>query len=218
MTLKTDNYQIGLDSVTDSKNYLLDTDVTGALRIRRNSDGSGATILNITPDGETVARVKQIAAKTLSGTAVDWQPSSSDGPPSWAKKATLIFDVVSTSGTSVPIVQLGSTTIDIASYAEINLQIANGASPITSAAITSGFGLNGNSWSSAIIFSGKMEITYHSTGKWKCQALFNRTDSAIVMITSGDKTLAGVLDRIRLTTVGGTDTFDAGFVSVVYEG
>lgn len=50
MTLKTDNYQIGLDSVTDSKNYLLDTDITGALRIRRNSDGSGATVFKVNFD------------------------------------------------------------------------------------------------------------------------------------------------------------------------
>lgn len=50
MTLKTDTYQIGLDSVTDSKNYLLDTDITGALRIRRNSDGSGGIVAKISVD------------------------------------------------------------------------------------------------------------------------------------------------------------------------
>ena len=55
MTVKTDNYQIGLDSVTDSKNYLIDTDITGALRIRRNSDGSGATVLNIEFDNKITA-------------------------------------------------------------------------------------------------------------------------------------------------------------------
>jgi hypothetical protein len=30
--------------------------------------------------------------------------------------------------------------------------------------------------------------------------------------------LSGALDRIRLTTVNGTDTFDAGSVNIMYEG
>jgi hypothetical protein len=30
--------------------------------------------------------------------------------------------------------------------------------------------------------------------------------------------LGGTLDRIRLTTVNGTDTFDAGSVNIMYEG
>ena len=29
--------------------------------------------------------------------------------------------------------------------------------------------------------------------------------------------VAGVLDRIRLTTVNGTDTFDAGSINILYE-
>jgi len=34
---------------------------------------------------------------------------------------------------------------------------------------------------------------------------------------AGTKTISGVLDRIRLTTVNGTDTFDAGSVNILYE-
>jgi hypothetical protein len=35
---------------------------------------------------------------------------------------------------------------------------------------------------------------------------------------SGSKTLSDTLDRVRLTTVNGTDTFDAGSVNIIYEG
>lgn len=35
---------------------------------------------------------------------------------------------------------------------------------------------------------------------------------------AGHKALAGTLDSIRLTTVNGTDTFDAGAVNILYEG
>jgi hypothetical protein len=33
----------------------------------------------------------------------------------------------------------------------------------------------------------------------------------------GDKTLSGTLDRIRITTTNGTDTFDAGSINILYE-
>lgn len=51
MTLKTDSYQIGLDSVTATNNFLVDTDGAGGLRIRRKSDGSGGTVLTIDSAG-----------------------------------------------------------------------------------------------------------------------------------------------------------------------
>jgi hypothetical protein len=34
----------------------------------------------------------------------------------------------------------------------------------------------------------------------------------------GAKTLSATLDRVRITTVNGTDTFDAGSVNIIYEG
>jgi hypothetical protein len=30
--------------------------------------------------------------------------------------------------------------------------------------------------------------------------------------------LSGTLDRVRITTVNGTDTFDAGSINILYEG
>lgn len=33
----------------------------------------------------------------------------------------------------------------------------------------------------------------------------------------GGKTLSGTLDRVRITTVNGTDTFDAGTINIMYE-
>jgi hypothetical protein len=44
----------------------------------------------------------------------------------------------------------------------------------------------------------------------------NATTNAIV--GGGDVTLSAALDRVRLTTVNGTDTFDAGSVNIMYEG
>ena len=51
MTLKTDSYQVGLDSTTDTNNFRIDTDGAGGFRVRRKSDGSGGTILTVDSSG-----------------------------------------------------------------------------------------------------------------------------------------------------------------------
>jgi hypothetical protein len=43
-------------------------------------------------------------------------------------------------------------------------------------------------------------------------------ESTSMLLGAGRKTLSATLDRIRLTTVNGTDTFDSGSVNIMYEG
>jgi hypothetical protein len=54
---------------------------------------------------------------------------------------------------------------------------------------------------------------------WTCSGSLGGTGAAAGYIysTAGAKSLTGTLDRVRLTTVGGTDTFDAGSVNIMYE-
>jgi hypothetical protein len=37
-------------------------------------------------------------------------------------------------------------------------------------------------------------------------------------LTGGAVTLSGLLDRVRITTTNGTDTFSAGSINILYEG
>jgi hypothetical protein len=39
----------------------------------------------------------------------------------------------------------------------------------------------------------------------------------VVQLSGGSKSLSAVLDRVRITTSGGTDTFDAGKINISYE-
>jgi len=50
MTIKTDSYAVGSNS-DDTRNFLLDTDQNGGLRIRRRSDGSGGLVMSINSAG-----------------------------------------------------------------------------------------------------------------------------------------------------------------------
>jgi hypothetical protein len=44
------------------------------------------------------------------------------------------------------------------------------------------------------------------------------TSTTGTITTGGSVTLSGTLDRVRITTVSGTDTFDAGSINILYEG
>ena len=54
---------------------------------------------------------------------------------------------------------------------------------------------------------------------WIASMAGGRTDAtASVVIAGGTKTLTDVLDRVRITSTNGSDTFDAGSLNIMYEG
>ena len=80
---------------------------------------------------------------------------------------------------------------------------------------TNGFVVR-NSQSAPIVISGTMTLNLVSGNIWVSSHAYGDGTGA-VMTGGGNVTLSGTLDRIRLTTVNGTDTFDAGSVNVMYE-
>jgi hypothetical protein len=152
-----------------------------------------------------------ISVNSTSGTAIDFT-----GIPSWAKRVTVMFNGVSTNGSSVPIIQLGTSGgIDASSYAGTTSQASTSVS--ASNGITNGFGFNGNAWSASVVMTGAVNINLFSGNSWIAGGVLGRSDSATQGFTSGIKTLSGALDRIRITTVNGADTFDAGSINISWE-
>lgn len=155
------------------------------------------------------------AVASTSGTAIDFT-----GIPSWVKRITVMFDVVSTNGSSPPQVQLGdSGGIETTGYFGSNTITASGAA---TANFTSGFGLGVNTaqWSAAAVVSGSVVLTLldAATNKWTAFGVLGGSNATNSWFTSGSKSLSGTLDRVRITTVNGTDTFDAGTINILYEG
>jgi hypothetical protein len=149
------------------------------------------------------------AVNTTSGTAIDFT-----GIPSWVKKITLVFNGVSTNGTSNPLVQIGSGAVQTTGYVGASSNLAGAA--LTSSNYTTGFGIRVSDQAVAIL-SGALTLTLISSGVWIASGSFARSDTASTGVTGGSVTLSGTLDRLRLTTVNGTDTFDAGSVNILYE-
>jgi hypothetical protein len=163
------------------------------------------TLTNKTIQGGTITLGTAVAS--TSGTAIDFT-----GIPSWAKRVTVMFRGVSTNGTSDHILQIGSGSITTTGYNSINQQ---GAAVSSS---SSGFILSqGGTVGAANFMSGNITINLVSGNTYAASAVI-AVPNVCVFQSGGGVSLSGALDRIRITTVNGTDTFDAGTINISYEG
>lgn len=152
--------------------------------------------------------VQGTVVNSTSGTSIDFT-----GIPSWVKKIKVLFNGVSTNGTSIIQIQLGSTTIETTGYASQ----AWSATVSTGVATTGLYTIAGTV--AAFVVTGIIDILLQGSNTWISTGITNLTNASNVGSQSiGSKTLSGVLDRIRITTVNGTDTFDAGQINIMYEG
>jgi hypothetical protein len=154
--------------------------------------------------------VRATAVVTTSGTSVDFT-----GIPSWVKRITVALNGVSTNGTSPVQIQLGdSGGIETSGYFG-GLATITGTNTSSFAAFSSGFAPLGAT--TGATRAGILSIVNIASDTWVASGTFD--DSATAAgLTQGAKLLSATLDRIRLTTVNGTDTFDAGSVNIIYEG
>ena len=145
------------------------------------------------------------AQASTSGTAVDFT-----GIPSWVKRITVNFAGVSLSGTSSILVQLGTSGGPITSgYTSGSWNASN------LGVVTTGFGVIIGS--AAGFVHGSMIVTQMSASSWaETHAVVNASGNPAV--GGGSLSGAGIIDRVRITTVNGTDTFDAGTINIMYEG
>lgn len=153
--------------------------------------------------GLTLTEPSEVA--TTSGTAVGITGLSG------AKIIRLGFEGISTDGTSLPIIQIGDAGgYETSGYlaAGTRADPGSGAGAGTS---TAGFVIAGGWGGASLSFSGFADLSLLDAGTnlWACQGLIYVSNGAPYAF-AGTKALSGALDRIQLTTVGGTDTFDAG--------
>lgn len=186
--------------------------VTGALS-GSSASFTGALSGNTVADasGTLRARVLGTSQAATSGTSRDFTSI-----PSWVNRITLLLDSVSTNGSSIPIVQLGTSSgVETSGYVG-----ANGGNAVSAGAggatPTSGHGL-ALAGGSTSVFTGTVTITRISDNKWIITNITTYSSGSAMAYGASVKTLGAALDRIRLTTVNGTDTFDAGSVNILYE-
>jgi hypothetical protein len=189
----------------------------GTLVFKTGASGSQVNALSLAADG-TPTLIKPLtggsltmgtAVATTSGTAIDFI-----GIPSWVKRITVMLNGVSTNGASNKQIQIGSGSVDATSTYSGGVEL-NG----TRTANTTGF-LISRITAADSLNNGTAVLTLLSGNTWCITGLLDDSGASVVHLDlfAGTKALSGTLDRIRLTTVNGTDTFDAGSVNIMYEG
>jgi len=126
----------------------------------------------------------------------------------------VMFNGVSTSGTSNIIVQIGSGSITSSGY------VSSFANNDTFGIYTSTTGFIASQWSGVTTANRNSISTLVTPGSnsWIFSIVGHIDAGASVVQTGAGKlSLGGALDRIRITTVNGTDTFDAGTINILYE-
>ena len=186
---------------------ILTGDTSGTLTVSAPLVAGSNTVTLPAATGTISLLAQATSVASTSGTSIDFT-----GIPSWAKRITVMFSGVSSSGTSNFLIQIGAGSVTTSGY----LSTASSGASVTS--VTSGF-IVCNNLGAATSQSGIAVIATLGSNIWvqgsTCGANAGGNSQTVA---NGNITLGGTLDRIRITTVNGTDTFDAGTINIMYEG
>jgi hypothetical protein len=152
------------------------------------------------------------AQASTSGTSIDFTSI-----PSWVKRVVVSLAGVSTTGTSEVIFRIGTSGgIQSTGYLSTSSVVSTGVSSVND---TTGFRIYNAGGVATDLRNGALTLSLldSATGTWSATGIFGQSDAARNNFIGGSKALSGTLDRVRITTVGGTDTFDAGSINILYE-
>lgn len=174
----------------------------------------------VTPEGDKAAldarlsNASVIHAGTVqastSGTAISFSDI-----PAWAKRITVMLQAVSTNGTDDLLIQIGdSGGYETTGYVSSGSIIENSEFNQVVASSTAGFIVITSAAADAI--SGNITLTNITGNYWICSYAGKNT-TAIVCVGGGSKQLSATLNSVRVTTTGGSNTFDGGQINILYE-
>jgi len=181
----------------------LSTTLAGDFTISQGTGTIGAS--KVTPSQLSQPFTLATAVASTSGTAIDFTSI-----PSWVKRITVMFSGVSVSGTSLVQIQIGSGSINSSGYNSGAMQSATSKNS-TTGILVGAYNLGTDTRTGIIV------ITLLSSNQWTSHGNIAQSDGNTSSCAGITPALSGVLDRIRITTVNGTDTFDAGSVNIMYE-
>lgn len=205
-------------STTSTTGLVYTADASGELQLQSDGTtgltvGAGGNVTvntNLFVSGaEVEPLVRGNLQTTTTGTTINFT-----GIPSWVKRITIIYNGVSTSGTSPLLVRIGSGSIVSTGY--LSTGTGYGTTSGGSAAFTNGFATEDLSVAAALRY-GQSTLLNITGNTWIFSSVISQGGSIGSRWGGGSLALAGVLDRITLTASNGTDTFDAGSVNIMYE-
>ena len=166
------------------------------------------TLTNKTIQGGAIT--SGTAQASTSGTSINFTSI-----PSWVKRVTVMFNGISISASSQCLIQLGSGGIaKTTGYLSV-CTTAEASNIVKSYNSTAGFIFDTGNL--GYFYSGHAIITNLSGNIWVTSFVLGSQNGIITAQCAGNVTLTSVLDMVRITTVSGSDTFDAGSINILYE-
>jgi hypothetical protein len=196
--------EIDAPAVAGSNTLVLPTGAGSAYQVVRNGATAGSL---------------EFADKIVSGTAVASTSGTSidfTGIPSWVKRVTVMLNGVSTSGSSAGLLRVGTSSGVISTGYTSGATVQGATNAVFSANTTTGLLFSPVPGASSVA-CGFLTLLNVSGNSWVFGFYLGFTDAAYSGTGGGAITLSGTLDRVRITTVNGTDTFDAGSINILYE-
>jgi hypothetical protein len=198
--------EIDAPAVAGSNTLLLPGSNGSAYQFLRNGATAGTTEF-------AAAITSGTEVASTSGTSIDFTSI-----PSYVKRITVMFNGVSTNGSSVPLVQLGTSGGVVTSgYTNTAGVVSQTPNTTRGTIFTTGVSVAWGTGSLTYIYSGTIVFVTLGSNAWVASGVINNPINYVSM-TAGQVSLGGTLDRVRITTVNGTDTFDAGSINILYEG
>ena len=165
---------------------------------------------NVTPAKLSQPYTLAAAQASTSGTSIDFT-----GIPSWAKRITVAFSEVGTNGTNSVLVQLGDAGgFETTGYVSTSVTTDSGGG---SAGLNTTDGFCWFTNNASYLNTGIVSIVKVGGNSWVASHA-GKISTGNVVSGGGSKTLSDTLTQLRITTVNGTDTFDAGEINISYEG
>jgi len=199
-------------TATTTSGLTQSADNSGVLQL-----ASGSGNLVTVPSGTGTAVVNGVNSSIVSGTAVASTSGTSidfTSIPSWVKRITIMLNGVSTNGTATLRFRIGTSSgFETTGYASTCSYVGAGSSAANATIGFDGFGDD----NASATRNGILVLALLGSNTWAFAGNYNYIVSAYNFLFSGSKTLGGTLDRVRITTTNGTDTFDAGSINILYE-
>ena len=178
------------------------TGVTAGTTITALGTGTGST------GTYTVSTSQTTSSTTITVVGIDFASI-----PTGVKRITIALNRVSTTGSA------------------IQFRLGTGGSPTTSGYLGSGGVADSGSSTSVTQYTtgaalltqagatmnGLVTCVHLGSNVWAISGSLGYSGNNYIGVVGSSVTLAGVLDMVRITTVNGTDTFDAGSINIIYE-
>lgn len=190
------------------------TTAVGDSMVVRSEGGANARVTSYQRAATFGGITSLVEQSTTSGTSKDYTAI-----PAWVKRITVNLYKVSTVAGSQIMIQLGdSGGVETTGYEAIGTQSLASGSIVTTSSYTTGFGIRVASAANETVSGSLVLSRSHATDNvWIASGNFTDFTNSGFGGVAGNKLLSATLDRVRLTTIGGVDTFDAGAWNIDYQ-